>query len=217
MQSQRKGSKRSFCTSWTRTEFMMCVILTQTVFVLRLGSSSVWSVFLKNVRVTWQRRKRESRSAHNAHGLQNTYVGSLRSQVDESCQDRGSEEGERKAEPAWPGLQVLTEARIVPSWDGSGGMGESQGGHVHIINIYTHSLSPFQHPDYVSLLTSSSHLGSLSAPTRSHSSRHGHPAFLRPVWERGRLEIRGQAESEQRQAGTGRDRPGKSNTQWPCF
>lgn len=91
------------------------MILTHAVFVLRLGYGSVWSVFLKNVRVTWQRRKRESRSAHNAHGLQNTYVGSLRSQVDESCQDRRSEEGERKAEPAWPGLQVLTEAGIVPS------------------------------------------------------------------------------------------------------
>lgn len=161
---------------------------------------------------------REKAAAHTMPtACKTTTLAVCVSQVDESCQDRGSEEGERKAEPAWPGLQVLTEAGIVPFWDGSGGMGESQEGHVHIINIYTHSLSPFQHPDYVNLLTSSSHLGSLSAPTRSHSSRHGHPAFLRPVWERGRLEIRGQAESEQRQAGTGRDRPGKSNTQWPCF
>ena len=116
-------------------------------------------------------------------------------------------EGARKGKgrPSRPGLACRCSQRqgLFPLEMEVVGVGESQEGHGHIINTYTHSLSPFQHPDYVNLLTPSSHLGSLSAPTHSHSSRHGHPAFLRPVWERGRLEIRGQAESEQRQAGTG--------------
>lgn len=39
-----------------------------------------------------------------------------------------------------PGLQVLTEAGIVPSGDGRGGLGGTRKGHVHIVNIYTHTL-----------------------------------------------------------------------------
>lgn len=85
-------------------------------------------------------------------------------------------------------LQVLTEAWIVPS-----GIGPSKGPFIHT--------SP--HCDYVNLQTSSSHLGSLSAPTRSHSLRWVHPAFLRLVWQRGHLGIRGQVEPEHWQARRG--------------
>lgn len=105
--------------------------------------------------------------------------------------------------PRRPGLQVLTEAGIVPSGDGSGGWGNRKG-HVHTVNIYMHTLrlSPPTITHYISPVTSPSHLDSLPAPTRSRSSRPGHPAFLRPLWERGRLGIRGQAESKPWQAGT---------------
>lgn len=45
--------------------------------------------------------------------------------------------------------------------------------------------------NYIMLLTSTSHLGSPSAPTRSHSSRTWHPKFFTWVWGRGQLGIQG--------------------------
>lgn len=81
-------------------------------------------------------KEREPWCTHNAHSLQNTYAGSFRSQVDECCQDRGCEEGE-KAEP--PGLQVLTEAGIVPSRGGSRGWGKPEGTCAYCKHIHAHT------------------------------------------------------------------------------
>lgn len=90
------------------------------MFVLRLGSCSVWSVFFESVRVTWQQRERERKPQHTQRPL---LIKHLRGQFAfpgaqklPGQKERGWREGR-----AGSGLQVLTEAGIVPSGDGSRG------------------------------------------------------------------------------------------------
>lgn len=54
--------------------------------------------------------------------------------------ERGKRGGQSR-----PGLQVLTEAGIVPSGEGGGRWGGDRKGHEHIVNIYMHTLR-LSHP-----------------------------------------------------------------------
>lgn len=150
----------------------------------------MWSVFFESVRVTWQqrRRKREGgrgRERKPQHTQRPLLIKHLRGQFAfpgaqklPGQKERGWREG--RAEQSRAGLACRCSQRLglFPPEMEAGGNCKHIHAHTH---THTDTLPPSQRPDYINLLTSSSHLGSPSAPTRSHTSRPGHPAFLRPV------------------------------------